>query len=159
VTSLPHEPSHHHHDRPYSVDTLLMSALQEFFGNSYWLRLWVVQEIMLAKYIHTICGNALLSWAKLQRFCSSRLKHTSPEVTRVVPSQMVWLAERALSARRFSFTSLLLTFSANGCENPRDKAYGVQGLVQDTEKAIIDYAKPVHAVFCDAAAAIFRGAS
>jgi hypothetical protein len=86
-------------------------ALQYFFGNSYWLRLWIVQEIMLARYIRVICGETLLSWEELKRFCASGLKRLPPEAALAVPPQVMWLTQHAYptsnSLIRVFFTPLV----------------------------------------------------
>jgi hypothetical protein len=44
---------------------------------------------MLARYIRVICGETLLSWEELRRFCSSGLKQLSPEAALTVPPQVI----------------------------------------------------------------------
>jgi hypothetical protein len=129
-------------------------ALQHFFGNPYWLRLWIVQEIMLARYIRVICGETLLSWEELRRFCSSGLKWLPPEAALAVPPQVMWLTQHALSDRQFTYPSLLHAFGTSGCENPRDKVYALQGVVQRDNRAMIHYESSVNRVFRDAATAM-----
>jgi hypothetical protein len=133
-------------------------ALQRFFGNSYWLRLWIVQEIMLARYIRVICGETLLSWEELRRFCSSGLKQLPPEVALVVPSQVIWLTQHALSDRQFTYPSLLHVFGTSGCENPRDKVYALQGIVQRESRPIVRYESSVERVFENAVQAMVDSA-
>jgi hypothetical protein len=134
-------------------------VLKYFFENPYWHRLWVVQEIMLARYIRIICGETLLSWEELQRFCSTGLRQLPTDSAQAVPPQVIWLAEHALSAKTYSYPSLLLTFSLNGCHDPRDKVFGFQGLVKPGERMEIDYEKPVVEVFGDAVTTMVRGGS
>ncbi|CAN9383521.1 unnamed protein product [Alternaria alternata] len=132
----------------YSIS---IAALGHFFCNPYWLRLWIVQEIMLARYIRVMCGETLLSWDELKRFCS--------EFDDVVPFQVKWLADHALSARHYSYAELLVTFSSSQCENPQDRVFGLQGLIPDAERAEIDYGKPVYQIFPETARAYVRSAN
>lgn len=125
-------------------------ALQHFFGNPYWFRLWIVQEIMLARYIRVICGETLLSWEELRRFCSSGLKRLSSEAARAVPLQVIWLTLNALSGRQFTFSSLVQALGTSGCQNPRDKVYALQGMVQCEDRPIVHYERSVTKVFQDA---------
>jgi hypothetical protein len=133
-------------------------ALREFFGNPYWLRLWIVQEIMLARYIRVICGETLLSWEEIRRFCSSGLKRLSPEAALAVPPQVIWLTQHALSDRQFTYPSLLHAFGTSGCENPRDKVYALQGVVQSENRPIVHYESSVRQVLQDAAKAMLNTA-
>ncbi|RYN72964.1 hypothetical protein AA0117_g8168 [Alternaria alternata] len=138
-------------------DSISLPALRHFFGNPYWLRLWIVQEIMLARYIRVMCGETLLSWDELKRFCSSTLPNVYSDD--VVPLQLKWLTDHALSARHYSYAELLLTFSASQCENPQDRVFGLQGLIPDAERAEIDYGKPANQIFCETARAFVDSAN
>ncbi|KAB2104994.1 hypothetical protein AG0111_0g7166 [Alternaria gaisen] len=156
-------------------DSISISALRHFFGNPYWLRLWIVQEIMLARYIRVICGETLLSWDELKRFCSSTLPNVyfdenvyieknvyieeNVYLGYDVPLQVKWLADHALSARHYSYAELLVTFSASQCGNPRDRVFGLQGLIPDAERAEIDYGMSAHQIFPQTAEAFVRGAN
>jgi hypothetical protein len=141
-----------------STNKLSSPALQHFFGNPYWLRLWIVQEIMLAGYIRVICGETLLSWEELRRFCTSGLKRLPPEAAQAVPLQVMWLTQHALSDSQFTYPNLLHAFGTSGCENPRDKVYALQGVVQHGNRPIVHYERPVHEVFKDAAIAMMTTA-
>ncbi|CAN9240591.1 unnamed protein product [Alternaria alternata] len=141
-----------------SRNELFEPALQRFFENSYWLRLWIVQEVMLARYIRVICGETLLSWEELRRFCSSGLKRLSSEAALAVPPQVIWLARHALSDKQFTYSSLLYAFGTSGCENPRDKVYALQGVVKRENRPLVRYESSVHDVFENAALAMFRTA-
>lgn len=137
-----------------SKNELSGPALQRFFESPYWLRLWIVQEIMLARYIRVICGETLLSWEELRRFCSSGLKHLYPEAALFVPPQVIWLTRHALSDKQFTYPSLLHAFGTSGCENPRDKVYALQGVVKRENRPIVRYESSVHDVFQDAVMAM-----
>jgi hypothetical protein len=125
-------------------------ALQHFFGNPYWTRLWIVQEIMLAKDILIMCGKTLLPWKDLRHFCTYGQDSLPLDAKQAVPEQVLWLAQHDSSAIRYTYQDLLRAFCTNVCEDPRDKIYGLQGLVREIDKmdeAEIDYTKPVHVVY------------
>ena len=130
--------------------SLPISALRRFFENTYWQRLWIVQEIMLARYVRIICGETLLSWDELKRFCLSSIPRLSAQVQDCVPKQVIWLAKHALSAKKYTYSDLLATFSKSQCYDTRDKVYGLQGLIKPVARLKIDYAKSATAVFRDA---------
>lgn len=135
--------------------SLTITELNDFFGNSYWTRLWIVQEIMLARYIRIICGETLLSWDELRRFVLSGARTLSAEAQSILPPQVTWLAEHALLAKTYSFASLLETFCTSECYDLRDKVFGLQGLVNEADRIPIDYSMSVRAVFRETAYAIF----
>ena len=138
---------------------LSTESWNRFFGNPYWRRLWIVQEIMLARYIRLMCGETLLSWDELRRFCSFGIKRYTEEVMQIVPPQVVWLTEHALSARTYNLTSLLRTFCTSECHDARDKVYGLQGLLDKNARVEIDYEKMPHMVFRDAVISIVNEAN
>ncbi|KAF2649711.1 HET-domain-containing protein, partial [Lophiostoma macrostomum CBS 122681] len=145
--------------RTEAPDPLSGTELTHFFQNPYWHRLWIVQEVMLARYIRIMCGETLLSWEELQRFCSTGLGHLPTDAAQAVPSQVIWLAEHAMLAETHSYSTLLLTFSLNECQDPRDKVYGFQGLVNPQDRMEIDYGISVVEVFLYVVAAMVRGVS
>jgi hypothetical protein len=132
-------------------EPLASPALRHFFSNPYWLRLWIVQEIMLASHIRVLCGETILSWEELQRFCTSGLKNLPSEAAQAVPAQILWLTKHAVGAKNFTYPSLLWTFVLNECQEPRDKAYGFQGLLPEAQRMKIDYNVPVKPIFQDIA--------
>ncbi|CAN9172237.1 unnamed protein product [Alternaria alternata] len=141
-----------------SKNELSGPVLQRFFESPYWLRLWIVQEIMLARYIRVICGETLLSWEELRHFCSSGLRRLYPEAALAVPPQVIWLTRHALSDKQFTYPSLLHAFGTSGCENPRDKVYALQGVVKRENRPIVRYESSLEEVFQDAAKAMIRTA-
>lgn len=150
-------------------DVFSAPALRHFFGNPYWLRLWIVQEIMLARYIRVICGETLLSWDELKRFCTSTLRNAYVEgnayfdenvsLDDFVPLQVRWLTHYALSARHYSYAELLATFSTSQCENPQDRVFRLQGLISDAKQAEVDYGKPASQIFAETARAFVDSAN
>lgn len=139
--------------KPYSEpksSSLPAAALRCFFLNTYWKRLWIVQEIMLARYIRIMCGETILSWEELRRFCLSSASPLLAQVRYCIPQQVIWLVEHALSAKKYTYTSLLATFSKSGCHDPKDKVYGLQGLVASRFRVEVDYARSIQRVFLGA---------
>ena len=138
---------------------LSIEGLNRFFRDPYWRRLWIVQEIMLARYIRLMCGETLLTWDELRRFCSSGIKRHTGVVRQIVPPQVVWLAEHALSARTYNFTSPLRTFCSNECHDARDKVYGLQGMLDKNARMEIEYEKTLQMVFRDVVISIINEAN
>jgi len=129
--------------------SLPIVALRCFFENTYWQRLWIVQEIMLARYIRILCGDTLLSWDELRRFCVSGKSQLPAIAQGCISLQMIWLAEHALSAKVYTYTNLLATFSKSQCHDQKDKVYGLQGLIPPRMRVTVDYSQSVLNVFRD----------
>jgi hypothetical protein len=115
--------------------------LLAFFANPYWCRTWIVQEIMFARYIRIFCGSIILSWDELKRFCLWRGCKLH------IPQQVNWLAKNAFSDKTFDYSELLSIFSESVCSDPRDKIYGLLGLVHQQQRIEVDYSQPVDFVF------------
>jgi hypothetical protein len=107
---------------------------------------------MLARYIRIICGETLLSWDELRRFCLSSISQLPAEVQISMPPQMNWLVGHALSAKTYSYANLLATFSKSQCYDLKDKVYGLQGLLPPEKRIIVNYAQSIEGVFHDAVA-------
>jgi hypothetical protein len=131
-------------------------------NNSYFDRLWIVQELLLSKHVRILVeGNVWLSWEPL------RTKHEElrDEIQKLLPSTS-WLVDT--HSYRFNFAShtpvnvsyyTTLTvgrFCNKKCEDPRDKVYGLMALVQPSSQVEIDYTRSAHQVFLDAVMSMIR---
>ncbi|KAJ8116855.1 hypothetical protein OPT61_g1801 [Boeremia exigua] len=132
-------------------------VLQHFFNNPYWQRLWIVQEVMLARYIRIICGDEFLAWEVLSRFCTCDEVRSLIAPGLHIPVQTRWIADHALSPELYDLGELLDTFSQSQCENPLDKIFGLQGLLKQRERTKIDYMRSVEEVYFEAAYVICEG--
>lgn len=68
------------------------------------------------------------------------------------PHQLSWYRFAAKAKTRTSSKELLeiLSFSANICQEPRDKVYGIMNLLRVERQLTVDYYKPVYDVFREA---------
>lgn len=148
--------------RNWPLDTRLIPARQEvalmaLFNRSFWNRLWIVQEVVLAKEVYVLCGRSFFEWSDVQVFFGAepRLWESLTEFFSHRPAAASLLRARpqAWSGRpRIRLMAALSFFHLHECENPRDKVYGIMGVVLENEQIPIDYSKPVEDVFADAAA-------
>lgn len=119
----------------------------------YWSRLWIVQEFVLARYLFVLCGMRSVNWR--------RIRHVPigyQERALVVPHKH--RTEVEASTRRklkysgpdnhTDFFNVLLTFTENLCEDPRDKVFGLLGLSATPLKRLkADYRKTLEDVYAD----------
>ncbi|KAG4435615.1 hypothetical protein IFR05_008890 [Cadophora sp. M221] len=127
-----------------------MQSLQILLGNKYFTRVWIAQEVMLASRARVLCGNVWLPWSSLELIVS-RLPPLN--TTSALP-----LGARNLLGERLKnnkakpmLHDCLVRYRENLCHDPRDKAYGQLGLVDEAARVAVDYDKPVQEVFLDAA--------
>lgn len=117
----------------------------ELFDNAYWTRLWIIQEVLLAKTLVLLCGRKAVPWSDLERFWKTSLGQSeqTPAERLIAMSH----TSKTIQEKRFRFLELVDAFCANDCQDPRDVVFGLQGLVFDEEKQDIDYSKSALGVF------------
>lgn len=123
------------------------SALWRLLQRDYWSRLWIVQEIVLARNLTLMCGKHLLSWNFLEMFISNvkanrdhilmrplRGIENLPVATLVAHRRREHRtrgSERDWRLPRKTLLYLLSDYRDCGCLDPRDKIYGLVGLFND----------------------------
>ena len=140
---------------PYDLAT--WQAIVNFLSRPWFQRLWIWQEIRLAKpNAMMLSGMDKTHWGKLQTLlcftgykrsviCSkSRISHS--------PATLMNHAGYLASPRRTTLSSLLANMQHSRCIDPRDRVYGILGLSSTTEMRIDlrpDYEKSVRDVYTD----------
>jgi hypothetical protein len=130
--------------------------------NSYFDRLWIVQELLLNKHVRILVeGNVWISWESLR----TKREELGDKIQKVLPS-INWMVETQLLRHIFaSHTDVNVTyyttlsvgrFCDKKCQDPRDKVYGLMALVQPSSRVEIDYTKSKHQVFLDAVMSMIR---
>lgn len=132
-------------------------GLRDFANNPYWDRLWIVQEIVLAKKLTIFMRGSILDEAKFELFCLRVLRYTTILHNCTLFELIANKRSKLLQGSRKGDGLLLDACYAtlfSKCEDPRDKIYGLQGLLAADQRAIIDYDKSTETVFLEAAAKI-----
>jgi len=117
---------------------------------NYWKRIWIVQEIMLAKEATIYCGSKDVSWQKLEELVNKlqaisdrgREKHTLC-VSSILASPAIVIA-RAKSewdGNPQPLRTLLQLYHDHEATDIRDKIYALHGLAEDSLDIVIDYHK------------------
>jgi hypothetical protein len=145
----------------------LVHAARDVLSRSYWRRLWVVQEVMLARHVRVMCGTravpyqSLISLAErelpIAQSCG-KLIYEENTALRKTPGfimlrgklarEMDMHTYNALNTRQghgSRLGELFDLFHDRECLNPYDKIYGLLGMVTPTgppDNITIDYAKP-----------------
>ncbi|KAK5763029.1 hypothetical protein LTS12_006813 [Elasticomyces elasticus] len=113
-------------------------AVARLCNRVYWTRLWVFQEIMLAKDVVLLCGDKSVSWehfsnvmatsmskAQLQRQQDRNMDYQS-----LVRSPAMAIAKQSVRAVDHRLWDLLMANKSLKCWEPRDKVYGLLGVAR-----------------------------
>jgi hypothetical protein len=132
-------------------------------------RVWIVQELALARDAVIHCGGWSLPWDLFQSVyqyvitdlaLSHILRPLVPENPANYMLMLEWTLYNTHHAIHQSLSALLLRHVTTEATNPRDKVYALCGLADDVRaarvKLVPDYNKDVPQVFKDAAVAILR---
>jgi hypothetical protein len=133
------------------------TALAALISRSWFKRVWVVQEIALARRATIHCGSSSAHWAELETGVSLLKKRSDiyPETVRLPDSatrRLVFSVKNAFQRgdlgenqhRLLSLEALVSQLSPLECTDPRDKIYALLGLAKDNEPWFSpDYSKPL----------------
>ena len=128
-------------DAPANV----INALASLFSRPYWTRVWIIQEVAVARHILIVCGDRTLLWEMLQQFVP---------LTRAISgvSGGVWSAlarPRKLMRLTLRDEQDVIDILREGIDLkasvPADKVYGLLGLFPAglKDRLTIDYRQPL----------------
>lgn len=115
---------------------------KELYRDEYWNRVWIVQEIGLAKQIEVCFGNASINWsAFVNLFSLHNIGDGGP-----LKLNTTRTGEEYGSCELFQ---LLQHYKNAQCKDPKDKVYGLIGLASDVQKFPLDYKKSILQIWTD----------
>jgi hypothetical protein len=114
----------------------------------YWKRIWIIQEIMLAKHARILCGNRQVDWERLSEFMddlravlerNGAIRITG--VSDILESTAAGIvrAKSQWSKSPQTLASLLELYRDQKSTDLRDKVYALHGLAHDSDVIKIDY--------------------
>lgn len=128
-------------------------AILALWNRSYWKRVWIVQEVLLAKDIIVICGDRSCPWQAfldtLHRAHDSRIMPSrSQDYMRQTPARRIiqHKAKWNTNGWRRTLHYLIETYSEMEAADTRDKVYGLLGLV-DGESILADYSLTTEQIY------------
>jgi hypothetical protein len=116
-----------------------LDAVQGILTRPWWSRVWIIQEVALAKQVTVFCGDAILDWAILDIGMTACLDRPWMEdflsIAAMRHATSLFEARRAALfghggaiSLQDSLFNLLDRFRWSMATNPRDKVYGLLGL-------------------------------
>ncbi|KAH8730504.1 heterokaryon incompatibility protein-domain-containing protein [Phaeosphaeriaceae sp. PMI808] len=106
------------------------AALLTLFKRDYWKRLWVVQEVLLARERMVYCGDHALPWEVYQTAANAFWDRYSDPYIRLGPSSFPDPGELMQLGSK-SLLQLMRVCRKKLSENPRDKVFGILGMLPE----------------------------
>lgn len=126
-----------------SWSVLNLEPLRQICSRTYWNRMWMIQELCLAKHVQIICGRFAVPWDKWKDMLRDiETANTSHEENicntpgGVLASFSDHFQNHVLST---DLAEHVLTFQHFKCSQTHDKVYALLGLVPDTSVLRVDY--------------------
>lgn len=147
-----HHETRHLHEIHVS-HALIDAGAQDLYQRDYWLRTWVIQEILLAKELVVFIGAETIAWRYVSGFLlfgegqlGSKLEHVIPssapaDVLRITHAYRIFRQRMVFQGTMHShpLVSLLRQFAHSQCRDTRDRVFGLLGLVEQGEGFPVDY--------------------
>jgi Heterokaryon incompatibility protein (HET) len=127
------------------VDPAAWQAILDLCCRGYWTRLWIIQEIVLAKDVLLLCGESSLPWVEFSRAFTAISFLRKVEGDAFLASKVHQSPAARLEPRRGDrqgtvlsphlLYDLFLAHRKSQCADPRDKIFGLQGLAKECCKS------------------------
>jgi hypothetical protein len=141
------------------------TAIGKLCGRRYWQRMWIIQEVQLARTLRIFCGNKEISWSALKatldlasRCLACKEMENEQVLLDVANSLAARLETHRLKreSRGSTLKELLYDCRESLCTDPRDKIYALLSLANDFRSwstgvwlSLIDYSKSLGQVYGD----------
>ncbi|WKT54197.1 Heterokaryon incompatibility [Fusarium oxysporum f. sp. vasinfectum] len=150
-----------HSDKIEPTETASWTALRRLFSQSWFLRVWIIQEVVVAQEVHVMYGDHYLAWKTLadvmEDFYGGTLETLlgnplddpalyKPQALTTV-SQMRQLRKDFHSSAGIMLDHLLASFIPSEATVDKDKVYALQGLTSFVREGVpilpvaVDYSK------------------
>lgn len=123
-------------------DIILRKGIRKIFGNIYWTRQWIVQELLLAQKIEIMAGLQRMDWSSLFGPMDIQ-EHPGSLEHKAGGARMTMIREARDDpngiGRPENLDSLILALGEQDCSDPRDHVYSLLGLANISDKFKVDY--------------------
>ncbi|PQE05019.1 hypothetical protein CJF30_00004811 [Rutstroemia sp. NJR-2017a BBW] len=149
----------------FSSRSVMVLSLENLFDRPWFKRLWVWQEITLAKNAVVVCGSKNLAWSDFRNFSILFMQNCAPPIslrTKQNLSHISWLCYCTFTDRPLKVAELMDIMRACKCSDDRDRLYGIYNLLNQTVANTViiepDYSKTVPEVYREFAMANYEKA-
>ena len=136
---------------PFDYEAL--KSVRDLLGRPWFERLWIWQEVRLAREAYLFCGNEGVPWESVRKVILMLTKVPTPGWITPLLRRCFTISNYAgnEAQMRQSLERLLDNARSASCSDPRDKIFAVLSLADPGETRGIDadYSKPAEAIFYD----------
>jgi hypothetical protein len=133
-------------------------AIRSLLRNSYFTRLWIVQEVLLAKRVYIVCGELWLEWDDITRRIMAMdvlYFNSLPDARWLFRDSQRRIDNTDRKRPRLSLHQAIHRYSGLNCGDARDKVYGLLGLVDSIYGVpLVNYASSPRQVYIDTVQAL-----
>ncbi|OJJ70249.1 hypothetical protein ASPBRDRAFT_652851 [Aspergillus brasiliensis CBS 101740] len=131
------------------------AAIIEFFSRSWFLRAWIIQEVILARDLQVVCGSEKLQWDKLysavlacENYAESAVKNLKIPATRNLQPILSLGETRKMyqENQKRELLDLFELFQHSKSTLRRDKLFTLLNIAADAEGFGTDYQKPLETI-------------
>jgi hypothetical protein len=134
------------------------TARVTLLNNVYFTRLWIIQEVLLLREVHILCGS---HWLQMSDLSSGEFVDPSmQDLVRSCALYLIWdyhYGRKSDTIHVSRLAKCIERYTFNSCETPRDRLYGLLGLVEDAEIMQVDYARSVPSVYYYGVKVLYNG--
>lgn len=135
------------HEDWYLADNVLDIA-----ARPNWSRMWIVQEMILAKEVQLLVSDALFSFTELASYVGKVHDTRAQELELLISHTRARSFENAELLK--PLWDVLLAFGACQCQDPRDKVFAILSLITTVDNAALGQYFPDYSLTHDAVVAI-----
>lgn len=125
-------------------------GMLSLFTRQYWRRMWVIQEVLLAKHVVVHCGAHSAAWEMLNEVYDHLRTVKKRALELYTPFAHAMLASPAMAlvkcktewtAERPPLRVLIRNYASHESTDIRDKVYALIGIADDASDLLVDYNK------------------
>ncbi|KAF2651167.1 hypothetical protein K491DRAFT_103691 [Lophiostoma macrostomum CBS 122681] len=155
-----------HHDAAF---TSMWDSFVDIFQKPWWSRFWCIQESLLPSSAIVMLGPWTTPWSTIKLCEKDSLRHIwgcCGISASLMPPEYTWFVDAMVANSQVdprhvpnhcydacrNMDQLVRTFRYKDCQNPRDKIYGISGLLNHSRypRLLLDYSLPIANVYTNA---------
>lgn len=126
------------------------TLLEAFLRVNYWIRLWIIQEIILSKDIIVLSALGTATWSQIEKHMlqNSRV-YSEHQAWHLMLNRKKALSNPNQQLRIRNWTEATLLTQTSKCERKQDRIYGMLGLIHPSIRVEVNYQNSIEKVFVD----------